>query len=217
MIIIDHDHPRYREKWRKLGGNRYNGAFYYSKEIRKYFIPNIATTRNWITVNIPNLGVNHSIVFIHNNLHPEHYNWLKRFNDLVLVCSTKETAQKVKHIGKAIVLPLSIKVDEVKQYMVDDKTEEIAYIGRDIKMAGTDLPEGIDMITNMPRTKLLPIIAEYRKVYAVGRTAIEAKALNCKVLPFDPRYPNPARWKVLDSLDAAKLLQDKLDKIDKRL
>ena len=60
----------------------------------------------------------------------------------------------------------------------------------------------------------LPAMAEYKEVYAVGRTAIEAKALGCRVKAYDPRFPDPDRWKVLDNKDAAKILQEQIDQID---
>ena len=56
------------------------------------------------------------------------------------------------------------------------------------------------------------IIAE--TVYAVGRTASEAKALGCKLKPYDPRFPKVSFWKVIDNKDAAKILQEKLNEID---
>ena len=88
--IIDHDNAVYRSKWINSGVHRWNGAFFYSKEITKYFIPNIKTDRNWVTVNIDR-AMDHSIVFIHNNLHPERYDYLKQYKDLVLVCGIPET------------------------------------------------------------------------------------------------------------------------------
>ena len=51
-MIINHDHPAYRRNWKKSGDNRFNGAFYYSKEITKNIIPLIETDRNWITINV---------------------------------------------------------------------------------------------------------------------------------------------------------------------
>ena len=78
MITITHNHPLYRLRWNAAGKNKYNGAFYYSREIVDNIIPNVQTDRNWITVNIEGVGCDHSIVFIHNNKHPEHYEWLKK-------------------------------------------------------------------------------------------------------------------------------------------
>ena len=78
------------------------------------------------------------------------------------------------------------------------------------------MPIDIDYIEGLPREELLAEMAKYKKVYAVGRTAIEAKILGCEVLPYDDRYPDPEIWQVLDNRDAAKILQEKLDEIDKK-
>ena len=57
-------------------------------------------------------------------------------------------------------------------------------------------------------------MARYRNVYAIDRVAIEAKVLGCSVLPYDRRFPDPNFWEVIDSRDAAKMLQGILDDID---
>ena len=212
-MIIDHTHPAYISRWERAGANKTNGAFFYSQEITKNIIPNVRTKRNWITVNIPVVGCSHSIVFVHNNKHPDHYEWLKYFDDLVLVCGIPETCEKVAHIGKAIYLPLSIDVAEVAQYR-RPKTKGAAYVGRPIKKFYGLLPKGIDYLENMPRPELLAKMAEYETVYAVGRCAIEAKALGCKVKAYDHRFPDPGRWKVMDNREAAQILQQRLDEID---
>lgn len=215
-MIIDHDNKRYRSRWARANANRFNGAFYYSKEIVKNIIPRVITDRNWITVNTyGNPGCDHSIVFIHNNLHPENYSWLSKYRDVVLVCGVPETCEKVAHLGKAIYLPLSVDVRMVKRYLCD-KDKEAAYAGRSVKFRGLSLPEDCEIIGDLPRTKLLPEIARYKRVYAVGRTAIEAKILGCEICAYDPRFPDPSIWEVLDNKDAAKMLQKELDKIDNR-
>ena len=215
-MIISHGHAAYRQKWQSAGVNQYNGAFYYSKEIVKNIIPNVETDRNWITVNVRGVGCDHAIVFIHNNLHPENYEWLRKYDDLVLVCGVRETVQKVEHLGHAIYLPLSIDTEYVKQFRVEEKTKDAAFVGRKSKARLGTLPDGIDYLHGIRRQKLLPRVAEYKKIYAVGRTAIEAKCLGCKVLAYDNRFPNPSVWKVLDNKDAARRLQKELDKIDGR-
>ena len=214
MLIIDHTHPKYRQKWLNAGRGKYNGAFYYSKEIVRNIIPNVRTDRNWITVNVPGVGADHSIVFIHNNLHPEHYDWLRDYKDLVLVVGIPETIEKVAGLGKVIYLPLSIDVAEVKAYKVKEKTKGSAFVGRPAKRRNVELPDGIDFIEYLPRKELLRKMAHYETVYAVGRCAIEAKALGCKLKAYDPRFPKVSRWKVLDNKDAAKILQVKLNEID---
>lgn len=212
-MIINHDHPAYRAKWK--GRNKYNGAFYYSKEICKNIIPNVDTDRNWITINIEGVGCDHAIVFIHNNLHPERYNWLSRYKDLVLVCGVPETCDKVAHLGRAIYLPLSVDVEYVKQFE-RSKVKDAAFVGRRSKIKLGNLPKGIDYICGLKRQELLPRMAQYRKVYAVGRVAIEAKILGCEVLPYDSRFPDPDVWQILDNKDAADILQKELNRIDAR-
>ena len=212
-MVIDHDHPAYRAKWNCAKVNKFNGAFYYSKEIVKNIIPLIDTDRNWITVNVYGVGCDHAIVFVHNNLHPEHYEWLRRYKDLILVCGIPETVEKVSHLGKAIYLPSSIDVDYVKQFRTE-KTKKAAFVGRKAKRKGIDLPDYIDYLEGLPRTQLLRELAKYETVYAVGRCALEAKVLKCKLKAYDPRFPKVSRWKILDNKDAAKMLQAELDKID---
>lgn len=212
-MVVDHTHPAYKLKWEHAGTNKWNGAFYYSQEIVKNIIPLVQTDRNWITVNIRGYGCDHAIVFIHNNKHPEAYEWLKEYKDLILVCGVPETVDKVKHIGKAIYLPLSIDVDYVAQFRTD-KTKGAAFVGRPAKRRDIELPDGVDIIEGLPREEMLEQMAQYKTVYAVGRCAIEAKVLKCRLKAYDPRYPKVSRWKVLDNKDAAKLLQEELDKID---
>ena len=211
--IIDHDNAVYRSKWINSGVHRWNGAFFYSKEITKYFIPNIKTDRNWVTVNIDR-AMDHSIVFIHNNLHPERYDYLKQYKDLVLVCGIPETCEKVKHLGKTIYLPLSVDVNHVEKFK-SNKTKQVAFVGRPSKLGNFKLPKYADIITGLPRNRMLEQMAKYKQLYAVGRIAIEGKILGCEILPYDKRFPNVDRWEVLDSMGAVKILQKELDKIDK--
>jgi hypothetical protein len=150
-------------------------------------------------------------VFIHNNLHPENYEWLSKYSDLILVCGIEETMPKVEHLGQPIHLPLSVDVKEVRSHK-RKKTKETAFAGRFSK--AENIPEHVDRLSGIPRSVLLDRMAEYKKVYAVGRTAIEAKVLGCEILPYDERFPDPERWKVLDNRDASKILQKELDKID---
>ena len=215
-MIISHAHAEYKKKWTNSGANKYNGAFYYSKEIVENIIPNVETSRNWITVNVPGVGCNHSVVFIHNNLHPSRYEWLKRYDDLILVCGVSETVEKVKRFGRAIYLPLSIDTEYVKQFRVEEKTKEVAFVGRRAKMRRGTFPPGIDYIHGLEREELLPRMAEYKNIFGVGRVALEAKCLGCNVLPYDDRFPDPSVWQVIDNKDAAQMLQRELDKIDGR-
>lgn len=225
-MIIDHSSPLYRQRWDGAGKNRFNGAFYYSKEIVKNIIPRVSTDRSWVTVNIPAknnvpqfgaVGCDHAIVFVHNNLHPENYQWLEKYEDLILVCGIPETCDKVAHLGTPIYLPLSIDVDYVRQFKTK-KTKGKAFVGRPSKRKGIPFDTMVDIIEGLPREELLKAMAPYSEVFCVGRTAIEAKALGCEVLPMpkimDDRFPDPSIWQVLDNKEASVILQEKLDKID---
>lgn len=141
--------------------------------------------------------------------------WLGYSRDIILVCGIKETMDKVKHLGTPVYLPLSVDVPYILQFR-SEKTKEIAYVGRPDKPGMENLPKNVDYLSGISREALLKELAKYKKVYAVGRCAIEAKILGCEILPFDERYPDPSVWKVIDNKTAARMLQLELDKIDKR-
>ena len=221
--IIDTTDPNY-EAYKKMfhpnGSGAHNGAYYYSKEIVKNIIPNVETWRPWDTLGMKFLrSTDHAIVFLHHNLnHDRVYGWLSRYKDLVYVCSTKQTYDwAVKRPnGRAVFLPLSIDVEYVSQFKVK-KTKEACYAGNlwgfkkpDIKKY---VPEGADFPPkNLPRDELLRFVAPYKICYAVGRSAMEASALHCKVKNCDSRYEG-IEWAVLDNAAAAKLLQKALDQL----
>lgn len=211
-MIISHDSPLYRLRWERAGDNRHNGAYYYSKEICELMVPRVRTDRNWVTICSAGECLDHSVVFVHNNNNPGKYEWMSAYSDLVLVCGVPSTCAKVAHLGRAVYLPLSVDVGYVERFRAP-KTKGAAYVGRAGKRKGMDFG-GADLIEGLPRDELLARMAEYERVYAVGRTAIEARVLGCEVLPFDPRYPDPSVWKVLDTRDAAAMLQRILDGVD---
>lgn len=213
MGIINHEHPKHIKKWESIGAAKYNGAYYYSQEICRNIIPNVKTDRGWVTLNIRGEAEDRAIVFIHNNLHPEHYDWLKKYKDLILVCGIPETLEKVAHLGTAIYIPLSVDIEEVEMHK-KPKTKDTAYAGRRAKL-GAEVPPGIDIIAGLDRDEFLDKLAEYKTVYCAGRVAIEAKILGCKVKTSNRvRFPDPDRWEITDNKYAARLLQIALDEID---
>lgn len=213
-MFITHKHIDYKKRQGKLGDGKYNGAYYYSQEIVDNIVPRIKTDRHWMTINVSGYACDHAIFFIHNNVHPELYEWLALYKDLVLVCGIPETCDKVKHLGTPIYLPLSVDVGYLEQFKTE-KTRNMAFVGRQPKRVGHDFPPGTDFIEKMPRDELLTEMAKYKKIFAVGRTAIEGKVLGCEILPYDERFPDPDFWQVLDNKDAADILQKKLDEIDR--
>lgn len=214
-MIIDHTHPLYSKKRKTSRYDKYNGAYYYSKEIVKNIIPRVKTDRNWITIRLPELNANldHSIIFIHNNRNPNLYSYIKNFNDVILICSTPETAHNMTFFGTSVYLPLSVDVKQVEKYQCRIKDKTFGFAGRRSKI-NNHIPSWCDIITDIPRYKMLQEISRYHNLFAVGRTAIEGKILGCKILPYDDRYPDPSRWQILDNKDAAKILQNQLDRID---
>lgn len=218
-MIIDHTHPLYVKKRNSMSEDgKHNGAYYYSKEIVKNIIPNVKTDRNWITIRLPEMTVHpdHSIIFIHNNRNPNYYSYLKNYKDCILVCGMPHTAENLRFFGRTIYLPLSVDVKQVEKYKVKKKTKEIAYAGRKMKLSyyNNRVPSGVDILSGMSQSKLLQEMAKYKKIYASGRTAIQAKILGCEVLPHETNYPDTSIWKVLDNRDAAKMLQKMIDEID---
>lgn len=219
-MIIDHTNPIYVQKRKAMSKDgKYNGAYYYSKEIVKNIIPNVKTERNWITIRLPEVKnhPDHSIVFIHNNRNPNYYTYLKDYKDCVLVCSLPKTAENMRFFSdKVIYLPLSIDVKAVEKYKVKNKTKEVAYAGRRLKLnyPNNRVPSNVDILSEMPQSKLLREMAKYKTIYASGRTAMQAKVLGCEVLPQETNFPDSNFWKVVDNFKASKILQDKLNIID---
>lgn len=210
--IINHNSAHYRRRASMAMQTR-NGAFFYSREICSNIIPRVNTARPWLTVNTRDDCEDGAIVFIHNNLHPENYEWLNGYKDLILVCGIPETCEKVAHLGKAVYLPLSVDVAYVEQFK-REKTKQTAFAGRRCKANGYEFEKGTIYLSGLAREVLLGKMAEFKKVYAVGRCAIEAKILGCKILPYDERFPDPEIWKIIDNKEAAKMLQEILDDID---
>lgn len=194
-----------------------NGAHIYSQLICKYFVPNIKTDRNWVTINCGK-AVDNSIVFIHSNINTtKRYSFLKNYKNLILVCSQHSTCRAVENLGKVLYLPLSIDLDYVQSFNKNIKDHWACYAGRKGKCCFHNLPENIDYLWDIPHEELLTKMSKYRYVYAVGLTALEAKALGCNVLPYDDRFPDPKVWVVRDTKKIISEFQKKLDLIESML
>ena len=224
-MIIDHNHPEYIKLRNKFKKGKFNGCWYYSHEIVDNIIPNVQTERDWNTVGRELSGMHDGmIVFLHDNSTPWHYDWLKKYNDLILVCSSQYTADSVKYSGRTILLPMSIDTEYVKQFRVAKKTKGTCFVGNpwvldnirgsDLDPEHSTVPSGIDILNGMKREKLLKRLAQYRRAYAIDRCAQEAIVLGCELLKLNTRYSVDGVGQVLDNRDAAKILQDELNKID---
>lgn len=193
-----------------------NGAHIYSELICKFFIPNIETDRNWVTINMGKC-YDHSIVFIHSNLNTiKKYGFLKDYKDLILVCSQYSTMKAVQKLGKTIYLPLSIDTHYVENFRKLNHERYICYAGRRGKVDYQLMRKNhVDMLCDMSHEELLKRMADYKYVYAVGLTALEALCLNCNILPYDIRFPDVRVWKLKDIRTMIPILQQKLDECDK--
>lgn len=210
-MIFNHEAPEFQTPTY----NRNNGAYWYSTEICKHIIPNVKTDRNWVTIGCYGKCFNHSVVFAHSNLYPYVYDsYLPAFDDLILVCSWPQTYEAVRHLGTPVLLPMSVDTEYVKTFE-REKDRGICYAGRAEKCPDwLRFKSGIDFISEVERETFLSELARYRQVYAIDRVAIEAKVLGCEVLPYDDRFPDPDYWQVIDSRDAAHMLQRLIDEVD---
>lgn len=219
--IIGVDNRNYIAYRKAFPEGRYNGAYYYAKEIEENIIPLVKTDRNWDCLGMRQTPhFDHSIIFLHHNLNFDQvYKWLKKYKDIVLVASSKITYKAAQDAGyKVIYLPLSVDVEYVRQFKTK-KTKRACYAGNRWKFKDTDLakyvPGYVDYPpANLPREELLKFMAPYKECYAIGRCAIEAKILGCKIKKCDSRYPDVRYWKIVDNRNAAKKLQNELNKID---
>lgn len=222
-MIIDHNHPEYIKLRKATGKGKFNGCYYYSKEIVDNIIPRVSTWRGWNTVGKDVEGMcDHMIVFLHDNSTPWNYEWLHKYKDLVLVCSSKYTMDSVIYSGHTVLLPMSIDTEYVKRFRVAKKTKGTCFVGnRWVKDNMTDpsvLAAGkVDFFSGLRREKLLKEVAKYRRAYAIDRCAQEVQVLGCELLPIDTRYHCDEVGRVLDNREAAVMLQNALDKIDKEV
>ena len=210
--VFSHESPIYRESLRTH--SRDHGAYWYSVEICEHIIPRVKTDRPWVTIGYAGQCFDHAIVFAHCNYHPHVYSYLEGFKDLVLVCSWPQQMDAVRRWGTPVFLPLSVDVDYVRRF-ARPKDRGTCFAGR-MEKCTEELAHapGVDIVSGLDRDRFLFELARYRSVYAIDRTAIEAKVLGCEVLPYDSRFPDPSFWQVLDSRDAAQMLQAELDRVD---
>lgn len=213
MTIFSHLSPEYLE----LPVTHDNGAYFYSKELYERVVPFIKTKRPWCLINVKNQCEDNAIVFIHNNKSPERYYWLEPYKNLILICSQIKTLNAMIEMFPqfhVVYLPLSIDVDYVKQFKVKRKSKNTAYFGR-LEKIPEEIAEDdtIDKIYGLDREELLKTLAKYKNVYAIGRCAIEAKVLGCKVKSHEGEYVNTS-FDVIDNKEVIPELQRLINEID---
>lgn len=219
--IIGTDNQQYQRARGNLGSAKFNGLYYYAKNIERFIIPRVNTWRTWNTVGIKACGgEDNMIFFVHNNLDARKYIWLKKYQNCLLVCGTRHMVGPMAQYGISTYLPLSIDIKSTKRFGLGTKKDQDAcYMGNPWKFRDKDVakyvPPWVHRFGQMPREQLLPIVAHYRTVYAMGLCAVEAQALGCEVKQCWWRYPEPEKdFPLFDCADAAKLLQKAVDLLD---
>ena len=219
-VTIHYNDVNYVRKWADLPSGKFNGAYYYSRDIEEHLAP-LLTTKRPINVlgTICCGGVDHMVVFIHNYLNPKAYGWLKRYNDVIVVSSDYNVEDEILKNHKVIHLPLSVNVEEIAKHKVKKKTKDACYMGNQWVFKKQELaelvPPEVHRFGEMEREKLWDIVAEYKYAYAIGLCAIEARVLGCRLKMSRYRYPDPeGKFKVFDLREAAVCLQEAIDIIE---
>jgi len=206
--VYSHTSKLYRRKSQK------NGAYWYSYELVNNIIPAVKTSRPWVTIKLDEFCVDHAIYFIHNNMEPESYRFLKKYKDVIAVVGVPYMVDLIRpYCAHVIYLPLSVDIDFVKKFKAR-KTKLVCYTGRRHKLNYGVIDQRAELLCDLPRDELLTKMARFRYVYAVGRVAIEAKILGCEIVPYDIRYPDPSLWGIVSNKMAAVNLQAQINKID---
>jgi hypothetical protein len=217
IIIQDHTTKDYLLAQSRLRMGKHNGAFYYSKEIVDNFIPNIKTTYNWQTIN-HQVAPEHCIVFVHSNNALERYDYLLRYKDIILVCSTTHSMEQLKKKGhnKVILVPLSIDIEYLNKFKKEDKSGTIAC--GNIWAFTPEMKEyfknnNIQHYHDLQRDDLLTLMGKAKTIYAIGRTCMEAIYLGAEVIQPDKEYPVEKYDTYYTQTDAINILQAELDKL----
>lgn len=224
-VTIGYDHPNYVALCSQMSESaRHNGLWYYAHTLQDKLIPLICTNRPVDVIGKQACGTeDHSIVFIHTNVPCEkEYPWLARYNDLVLVTSIEQTYQTMQSMfpqHHTILLPVSIDKSDLDHLKDTPKDQEAGYFGNAWRFKQDDLnrlvPPEVHRFGTMSREQMLSVMAHYKRVYAVGLTAVEAQFLGAELLPCDSRFPDPqSAFPKLDYHEAANMLQEQLDEID---
>ena len=102
--------------------------------------------------------------------------------------SDEESLPENWHLVKdGYILPQDyVDVKSVEKYKTLYKSKDAAFAGRLNKMTKR-LPSNIDILSGIPQSKLLVEMSRYQKIYAVGRTAIQARILGCEIGVYDEK------------------------------
>lgn len=223
MKIITADAKEFSEARNRLVHGKFNGAYFYAKEIEENIIPLVKTDRPWDLLGKRSTGsFDNAIVFLHNNADHERIygGWLgKNYKNQIFVVNQPCTKRYVESLGlPCIYLPVSVDLSYVRKFCTK-KTKKVCHVGNRWGWRRADIekyvPKDVDFAPwDMERDDLLRFMAQYEYVYAVSRCAVEAKALGCKVLKCHSEL-DPEDFPMLDNKDAAVILQRELDNYER--
>lgn len=218
MIVQDHTTEEYLKAKEALLSGKHNGAFYYSKEIVESFIPKIKTSYNWQTIN-HQIAPEHCIVFVHSNNALDRYDYLLNYKDVILVCSTNHSLEQLKNKGhrKVIYVPLSIDTKYLDNFKSKEKNGVVA-CGNVWAFSGSMKrffkENNIKHYHDIEREEMLKLMGSSEKVYAIGRTAMEAIYLGATVEQPDKEYPVEKYSTYYTQDEAIDIMQKELDRIE---
>lgn len=215
MIIQDHTTKEYLNAQSKLRSGKHNGAYYYSKEIVENFIPSIKTDYNWQTINHQK-APEHCIVFVHSNNALNRYDYLLKYSDVILVCSTHHSMEQLQKKGHKQVcyVPLSIDTNYLNNFKNDNKEGTIACGNIWAFTNQTKEMFKLNNITHyhdLERDELLTLMSKAETVYAIGRTAMEAIYLGANVIQPEKEYPVEKYDTYYTQQDAINILQQEIE------
>lgn len=131
--MITADDAVFTQARNRLKKGKYNGAYFYAKEIEKNIVPLVKTNRPWDLLGKYSCGsFDNAIVFLHNNAEHEkvYGSWLgKYYKNQIFVVNQPSTLRYVKSKGlPAIYLPVSVDLDYVRKFR-KKKTKKACYVG----------------------------------------------------------------------------------------
>jgi len=226
-VAIGYDHVNYQALRKQQTGNGENGLWRYSHTIQDKIAPLLETNRPIDALGLEACGTEeHSVVFIHHNVNPiEHYKWLHRHRDLVLVTGIMQTTiDMMKEFPEHHIIhqPVCVDIEEIKAFLPSKKKKRYpsAYFGNQWAFKQHDIDTFVPGTTprfgKLTHDEQLTLMAKFENIYAVGITAVEAQVLGAKLLVCDSRFPEPeVTFPVVDYREAAKNIQSHLDAIDK--
>lgn len=222
IISSVHD-QNYQKLYEALPNSaKYNGLYYYSQTFEKYIVPKVNTDRPWHLIGLKSCGgENNMIVLVHDNLHPDKvYSYLRKYTNTVCICNTRDSAEAVSKYSYSIFLPTCVEIEEVRQFGKGVKKDQDACFAGNPWPALRDeieqfVPPWVHRFGPMPREQFLPILAHYKNVYAIGVTAVEARALGCNILKRRAKF-EPEDFPLFDCKDAVKCIEHALDLVLKQ-